>query len=417
MIEDKYLVELLEQRLVQEVVNYRHTLDENWETEKYDKSYFPIFFSETLMAEFKEWIYSKVNKLNNFEINKFLSLSLEQFKTHKPDYRKQEIEKMYHLIFWYPNVMPDNKLSLYDKNFLSSALRSYDRYFNTYLSITEKMLIDFKAGLIGSNATFQSVPPSEQTKEKIAFRDFKVFLKHLEFNYPYKIDVITFKYFLRDDIEYLKKEILENFLNINHEEKIAYINRIKYEIESLQKNVWANYNDIEKWFNKYEISEEEIFTHQNFSNELYRLLSIEPPTFRETFEPDYNIDTEDVQKSFYNYYYGQSINTILDFISEHEIKLNPSAQTNLSKQKIKTNLSVPQLACLFRALLDNKIIDIPVKANLYRFISESFESKGTLEISTKKIKNLFEDPDLKEFEFWDEKFLKLKQYTFAKKNL
>jgi len=412
---DRFLVELLEYRLIQETVKYRHTLDECWETEKYDKSYFSKFISETLMAEFKEWIYSRVNKLNNFEINKFLSLSIEQFNTHKPDNRKKALEEMYHLVYWYPNAVPDKKLSPYDKNFLYAAIRAYERFYSTFQNVAEKTLIDFKAGLIGANTTFQSVSPSEQTKEKISFRDFKNFLKHLEYNYPYKIDVMTFKYFMRDVIDYLKKEILENFINITTEEKIAYLDRIRYEIETYKKNVWATYDDIKIWLEKYNITEEEIFSHQKFSNELYRLLSEEPPTFKETFEPDFNKDTEQVQSSFYNYYYGQALIQILDYITEHEAKINPLNQTKQPQYKMKTKLTVPQLSYLFRALNDNKLIDITNKTDLFKFIADSFQTKASDDISWQSVKNKFDTPEFKAVEFWDEKFLHLRQSTIKDK--
>jgi len=413
--DERLLVELLEKRLIQEVIEYRHTLDECWETEKFDKTFIPKFISETLMAEFKEWIYSRVNKLNNFEINKFLSLSIEQFNTHKPENRRAVLEKLYHELYWFPNVMKDKKLSQYDKSFLYHALRVYERFFNSYKTVTEKALIDFKAGIIGSSSAFQSVPPAEQQKEKVNFRDFKNFLKHLEYNYPYKIDVITFKYFMRDDIDYLKKEILENFININTEEKIAYLDRIKYEIETYQKHVWATYENIKVWLDKYEITEDEIFSHQKFSNELYRLLSDEPPTFKETFEPDYNKDTEQIQSVFYNYYYGQALKQILDYIAVHEAKINPLRQSKQPQYKIKTKLTVPQLAYLFRALNDNKLIDVTNKTELFKFIAEAFQTKGSDDLSWNNIKNKFDTPEFKAVEFWDEKFLHLRQSTLKDK--
>lgn len=80
-----------------------------------------------------------------------------------------------------------------------------------------------------------------------------------------------------------------------------------------------------------------------------------------------------------------------------------------SNAKLKTNLTVPQIAYLFKLLYELKpdIFDVKSKAELQRFISANFSTKGTTDqdISTEKLKQLFSDPDADAAVFWRKHFL------------
>ena len=81
---------------------------------------------------------------------------------------------------------------------------------------------------------------------------------------------------------------------------------------------------------------------------------------------------------------------------------NPVISTS---PKLKTNLSVPELALLFKLLKDLKpnIFDIKSEAELHRFISTNFETKrtGDKDISTQKLRSQFNQPESKAAEFWE----------------
>lgn len=74
------------------------------------------------------------------------------------------------------------------------------------------------------------------------------------------------------------------------------------------------------------------------------------------------------------------------------------------KQKLKTNLTVKEIAYLFRALHDEGIIEARQKTDIFNFISESFSSKQKEDISANSIKNAFDTPDFNAVDFWQEKF-------------
>lgn len=96
------------------------------------------------------------------------------------------------------------------------------------------------------------------------------------------------------------------------------------------------------------------------------------------------------------------INAELSKIKEKEELLNPHIK---STPKLKTNLSVPQLSLLFKMINDlkPKVFNTKSDAELFRFISANFQTKKSTEkgISTQKLRNEFNNPDLKAIEFWE----------------
>lgn len=86
-----------------------------------------------------------------------------------------------------------------------------------------------------------------------------------------------------------------------------------------------------------------------------------------------------------------------------------SSLNSQQKKKLKTNLTVSELTYLFKALNAEKIISSRYNSDIYSFISDNFSSKQQEDISTKSIKNHFEDPDPAAITFWQGKFANLKE--------
>ena len=96
------------------------------------------------------------------------------------------------------------------------------------------------------------------------------------------------------------------------------------------------------------------------------------------------------------------INAELSKIKEKEELLNPDIKIT---PKLKTDLSVPQLSLVFKMINDlkPKVFNTKSDAELFRFISANFQTKKSSEkgISTQKLRNEFNNPDLKAIEFWE----------------
>lgn len=89
-------------------------------------------------------------------------------------------------------------------------------------------------------------------------------------------------------------------------------------------------------------------------------------------------------------------------------------EVTIRNSKLKSNLSVPQIAYLLRCFEKEKdIINIPNKSELFRKIASSISSANQDNISPDSLKNKFNMPDDKAIEYWIEKFTHFLQ--FAKK--
>jgi len=169
--------------------------------------------------------------------------------------------------------------------------------------------------------------------------DYYLFLKLFEYNYAYEYSPISFIHMIKEYSDHLKKEILSNFINLNRDEKSAYLDWLKFDIEKLQKNVWSTKERLEKWYLKYNVPADFVFKVEYSSNKLYQFLQSDRPTFKETFEPDFNPDLESSMDDFYNYYYGQGIIDMLSFIEEQVNKLQASEHLLSTSQIINDNSS------------------------------------------------------------------------------
>lgn len=73
--------------------------------------------------------------------------------------------------------------------------------------------------------------------------------------------------------------------------------------------------------------------------------------------------------------------------------LKPDNQDAVVPKKLKFNLSVGEIALLFRLLLENKTIEAPIKEEMFRQISDSYESSRAESISINSLRKKFHEPD------------------------
>lgn len=124
---------------------------------------------------------------------------------------------------------------------------------------------------------------------------------------------------------------------------------------------------------------------------------------------DYSITPSD-EDDFKVLWLKQFIENLI--IIRNNIKSILSFNENLViKNKLKTNLTVKEIAYLFRALYEEGIIDAKHKTDIFNFIAESFSSKQKEDVSANSIKNAFDVPDFNAMDFWFEKFIRLRDRT------
>jgi len=83
------------------------------------------------------------------------------------------------------------------------------------------------------------------------------------------------------------------------------------------------------------------------------------------------------------------------------------AESNENK-KLKVNLTVPQLAFLFKLLDDTNLIKDTSNTDICNFISSNFTTKASGDISTKNLMNHFSTPDKVTADYWRDILNKMK---------
>ena len=107
---------------------------------------------------------------------------------------------------------------------------------------------------------------------------------------------------------------------------------------------------------------------------------------------------------FYSIYEMQRI--IKTELAKHEKQPSNEESNTSSNERLKVNLSVPQLALLFKMINDLKpsVLNVSTEAELLRFISANFQTKNSSVengISENKLRILFNQPDDKAIDFWE----------------
>jgi hypothetical protein len=368
--EEIFIVEELENRLAIEAVEYKRKIDNLWETHKFDPTYFDSFISGPLLNEFSKSIYERIRPLNNQEINRYLNLSLQQFKTHTPPKRHKAFLLNYHNTYWYPNVM-EYKENEYDAKYATHVWKHYNTHFQTFKDTFQKIYDDFKASLSGT---------TETAKPSISDDNFRIFINALEYNYPIENAPVSAYHQWKYNLSYLKKEVLNNLIHLDQDARKPYINRLKFELNEELQHSQTTREELDRLYDKYETSEEQLLRNRSFENPLHIAIYDEPPKFEDTFEEGFNPDTENIQFTFYNFHYGEIIREAIIFLNEQAfeygfgtkeetppppIKTKPSA---LSFNYIHYNNDQPNITYLMDSLKRNALIHQETKIGNFRSV-------------------------------------------------
>jgi hypothetical protein len=327
--EEIFIVEEIENRLAIEAVEYKRKIDELWETHKFDPTYFDSFISGPLLNEFSKSIYERIRPLNNQEINRYLNLSLQQFKTHTPPKRHKAFLLNYHNTYWYPNVM-EYKENEYDAKYATHVWKHYNNHFQTFKATFQKIYDDFKASLSGT---------TETAKPSISDDNFRIFINALEYNYPIENAPVSAYHQWKYNLSYLKKEVLNNLIHLDQDARKPYINRLKFELNEELQHSQTTREELERLYDKYETSEEQLLRNRSFDNPLHIAIYDEPPKFKDTFEEGFNPDTENIQFAFYNFHYGEIIREAINFLNEQAFEYGFGTKEETPPPPIKTKPS------------------------------------------------------------------------------
>ena len=146
-----FLVDKLEILLAYYASIYKKNCDDYWETWKFDPNYFNEFIPGELLSEFNLQLHNHIRPLNNHEINKYLTVSIQQFRTQTPEKRKNVFCEIYHDVYWYPNYMKYTGSTERD-NYVLHVWKNYSNHFHLFQEAVQNVYDIFKASLTVGNS-------------------------------------------------------------------------------------------------------------------------------------------------------------------------------------------------------------------------------------------------------------------------
>ena len=137
----------------------------------------------------------------------------------------------------------------------------------------------------------------------------------------------------------MKKEVLSNLIHLEQSSRKPYINRLKFELNEELSHAQVTQDELQRLYDKYETSEEQLLRNRSFDNPLHIAIYDEPPKFEDTFEEGFNPDTENIQFTFYNFHYGEIMREAIKFLNEQAIEYGLGTIEETPQQPIKTKPS------------------------------------------------------------------------------
>ncbi len=257
---------------------------------------------------------------------------------------------------------------------------------------------------------------TEDYQQKINYTNYQKFLALFDFNYLAHPSILFFYNELLVKREQLNQEILNNLVNLSSEEKRAYFEKMKFEINTLLRNPYDKNKEIIEFQDKYDAVDFDIYKSIFAENKLYQILSfpedivdIDNPT-----EPEKEI--MDIRFAYYNLYYSDSLKTLLKFIGEQEQIYFPNKELQPLKSELfwkKYDIDLLELitALMESGSINNQTMNLTRKDAIKLFESflntsikdaESKLSKGT---TRKRDSNPFLNSLAKAFKDYSEKKL------------
>lgn len=179
-----------------------------------------------------------------------------------------------------------------------------------------------------------TVSPSNTVKEsnKINYESYEFFKKW--FHYPLEYSPLGYYHQWQDNLNHLKAEIQDNLLNLDTPKSNIYLSKLNRELLDIQKTSNTTIEELNVWYEKYNTTEEDLIENYDYKNTLHKILNSEPINDREANDDDQHPDTVKIQRTFYDYHYGQVLEKSLSFIDD--LKLNfeiLSSNKNIDKNE------------------------------------------------------------------------------------
>jgi len=372
------------------------------------------FISNKLFQSAQDCVYKIIKQNNDIDINRFFSISLNQINTQVPGNLPNEI-----LAIYFNNSTTDNERCTTIDGYpeITEYVDCYLVHSQKYVELIKSLNNDFKLGIITHSKSHSNL--TLLSSNNIIYNNFELFLSYFYNGIKNDLSPLKYIYTVSKIVNQFKKEILTNLVTLSKDNRKQYLNRIKLDIQQIEKTPLVSKEVIDNWFLEYHI--QSIHTvgddPRNCSLATYLSADLEnlERSFTEMFE-----EVILIWHNFYDYYYNFFIDEIQSFIDNNYSEFNVSNYSDITDNqlnidlhtKLKTNLTVPQLAYLFKMLMDIHpcIFEVKSNADIYRFISANFTTKGnSITISVNSLSDKYSNVDKATADFWLPHLQKMKE--------
>ena len=418
-LNENYLVEELEILFAKEVVLYNYKIEKEWETTPIDPMYYDSLLSGKIYWQFSQLIFSRVENLNKFEATRFFTLSIAQFLSHTPENRIEQYTIEYHKA----NCLLRNKqfsITPLEQNCINHSWFFYKIFFSGYRNATENAFEEYKSGVLSIQPT--KINSLVNPNKGIKIENFHSFIKLLLINGFHFISPLDYNTKIAFCHRGSKFDIINNLLLLVAEDRKPYLNSLYFNLAEFIKPSYTTSDDVSICLTKLKIKLPVDNFYLKENNLLHKILSCIPMQVNNKFTGNYNKKWFEIQKLFFDFYYGYYLEDFIKFLDLQMIELTPPQPQSLLQQlqpqsiphkKLKVNITVPQLTFLFKMLndLNPAIFDIETKKELSHFIANNFITEATKKDGIKEgsVYNLLTDTDKKTANFWSEKLSKMIQ--------
>ena len=253
-------------------------------------------------------------------------------------------------------------------------------------------------------------------EQKVKFDSYSKYLKLFDYNYLAHPSILFYYNDLREKREQVNQEILDNLINLSNEDKKAYFEKMKFEINNILRNSSDKTKEINEFQIKYDSKDFDIYKSIFAENRLYQILSFPENIIDIDHPSESENEIMEIRFAYYNFYYSESLSELLKFIGEQEkiyfSGLNiQSNKPEIIWKKYDTDLLELITALMESGSINNKTMNLTRKDAIKIF--ESFfnisikdaESKLSRATARKKDPSPFLNTLIKAFREYTEKKL------------
>lgn len=231
----------------------------------------------------------------------------------------------------YPSESEQDRVIEQRLTFIRFVIYHFKTKMIEYITdLKDKVEMNINLNLLNNSNASSSTEIKETAN--INYNSYDFFKKW--FHYPLEHSPLGYYHQWQENLKYFKTEIQDNVLNLDTAKSNIYLSKLSKELVEIQKTSNTTLEELNVWYKKYNTNEDDLFKNYDYKNTLHKILNSEPINDRNAYDDDLHPDTDGLQRTFYDYHYGQILEKALRFIRDLKIDLEIlSSNKNIDKNE------------------------------------------------------------------------------------